>query len=50
MRDDRIRQIATVDEIAKAKKLILFVFRSENAIAIYIFGKRIYCSKIWNRF
>lgn len=48
MRDDRVRRIETVDEIAKAKKRIIFVFRSEKAIAIYLLGKRIYCSKIWS--
>lgn len=47
MRDDRVRQIETADEIAKSRKQVLFIFRSDNAIAIYIFGKRVYSSKVW---
>jgi hypothetical protein len=49
MRDDRIRQLTTVDEMAKARRQPLFIFRSDNAIAIYIFGKRIFASKVWTQ-
>ena len=48
MRDDRVRQLATADEIARAKKRVIFVFRSDGAIAIYILGRRIWASKAWN--
>lgn len=49
MRDDRIRQLATVDVLARHhNKRVIFVFRSENAKAVYIFGKRVFASKSWN--
>lgn len=52
MRDDRIRQLATVDKIAKTcyTNRILFVFKSDNATAVYIFGRRVYASRIWNAY
>jgi hypothetical protein len=49
VRDDRIRQLATVDEMAKARRQPLFIFRSDNAIAIYLFSKRIFASKVWTQ-
>lgn len=49
MRDNRIRMLATADELAKAfKHRTIFVFKSDGAKAIYIFGKRVYASKAWN--
>lgn len=49
MRDDRIRQLATADELAKVfKHRVIFVFKSDEAKAIYLFGKRVYASKAWN--
>lgn len=49
MRDNRIRQIETADELAKVfKRRFVFIFKSDNAKAIYIFGRRVYASKVWN--
>lgn len=49
MRDNRVRHIATVDELAKVlKRRTIFVFKSDGAKAIYIFGRRVYASKEWN--
>lgn len=49
MRDNRIRQLASVDELARSfRKRVIFVFKTDGAKAIYIFGHRIYASKAWN--
>lgn len=49
MRDNRVRMLATADEIAKqVKHYPLFIFKSDNAKAIYVFGRRVYASKVWN--
>lgn len=48
-RDDTVRRLETVDYMAKIFNIPIFIFKSENAKAIYIFGKRIYASKIWNK-
>ena len=48
MRNDMVRQLATADKIAKAKRRVIFVFRSDGAVAIYILGRRVWASKAWN--
>lgn len=49
MRDDRVRMLATADAIAHMhRRKPLFVFKSDHAIAVYWFGKRLYQSKAWN--
>lgn len=42
MRDDRVRHIKTADAIAWAHRhKPIFVFRSDNARATYVFGRRV---------
>jgi hypothetical protein len=42
MRDDRVRQLVTADVIAwQHRRLPLFIFKSDNARAIYVFGRRV---------
>lgn len=42
LRDDRVRQLATVDALAhQYRRYPLFIFKSDNARAIYVFGKRV---------
>lgn len=48
MRDDRVRQLASVDAMAKANKTLIFIFESDGAKAVYILGKRVFASKAWN--
>lgn len=49
MRDNRVRTIATADQLANAfKRQPIFIFKSDGAKAIYIFGRRIFASKEWN--
>ena len=48
MRNDMIRRLEHADQLGRAhRKLIIFVFRSEGAIAIYVRGRRIY-QRGWN--
>lgn len=49
MRDDRVTVRLTADYLAKAHRLRpLFWLKSREAIAVYIFGIRVYSSKAWN--
>ena len=44
-----VRQLAVADDFARThRKRTIFVFRSENAKAVYIFGWRLYANKAWN--
>lgn len=48
MRDDRVRMLATADAIAHTRRRApLFVFKSDSAIAVYWFGRRIWQSRAW---
>lgn len=48
MRDNRVRQLATADAIAHShRRLPLFVFSTDNAKVVYLFGKRVWQSKAW---
>ena len=49
MRDNRVTQLATADALAQQfKHRAIFVFKSGNAKAVYLFGKQVYKSKAWN--
>lgn len=49
MRDDRVRQLATVDAIAYMyRHRPVFVFRTVQAAVVYVFGKRVWKSKHWH--
>lgn len=42
MRDNRVRQLATIDDLARMyRRYPLFVFKSDGAKVIYVFGKRV---------
>lgn len=42
MRDDRVRHIQTADALAhQFRHYPLFIFKSDNARAIYVFGRRV---------
>lgn len=48
MRDNRVRQLATIDAIAhQVRSRPIFVFNTDKASAVYVFGKRVWQSKHW---
>lgn len=48
MRDNRVRQLATADALAhQFRKRIIFVFKTDGAKAVYVFGRLVYKSKHW---
>lgn len=49
MRDDRVTHLATVNAIAHIyRHRPLFVFRTQQAAVVYIFGKLVWKSKHWH--
>lgn len=49
MRDNRVTQLATANALAhQYRHYPIFVFKSGEAKAVYIFGKMTYKSKAWN--
>lgn len=49
MRDNRVRQLATVDAIAHMyRNRPIFVFKTDNAKVVYLFGRRVWQSKAWH--
>lgn len=49
MRDNRVLQLATSDAIAhQARNRPIFVFKTGNAKAVYIFGRRVWQNKDWH--
>jgi len=48
MRDNRVRQLASIDAIARIyKHRPLFIFKTDGAKVAYVFGKRVYKSNHW---
>lgn len=48
MRDNRIRNLELADQLGHTyRRRGIFVFKSDGAVAVYLFGKRIYASPAW---
>lgn len=49
MRDNRVRMLATANALAhQYRRRPLFVFKTDGATAVYVFGKLVYKSKAWH--